>query len=316
MCLIFSTLKLCSQSAIITEDIHNFWEAYDRLYEAETRDDSISIIQTEYLYKASLQFKKFIKLRDFTAEEYVELIGGYPLFWESVRPLTLAIDNRREEIDAVMDTLASVIPNFRRPDVCFAIGCLRTGGTTSSNLLLIGAEIAAADSTVDKSEMTGWLESVIGNNDDITAMVAHETIHTQQSGIPFFEIFKLIRYRNLSLLNQSITEGSCDYITSSYLGLNINGNIQQYGDAHFCDLMAEFQEDMMNNPYDVSNWLYNGNHSKDKPADLGYYIGYRITEEYFRYCDDKATGIKTVLKRGQYKKVYQESKIEFLCLDE
>lgn len=31
---------------------------------------------------------------------------------------------------------------------------------------------------------------------------------------------------------------------------------------------------------DYSNWIYNANTSKDRPADLGYYVGYLITRAY------------------------------------
>lgn len=300
-------------ASISTSDIRNFWKAYDQLDRAVDHEDSIRIIQVNYIDQASVGFKKFIRVRQFSAPEYVKLIARYPVFWASVRPHTEAIEKRTEELEQILDSLALIIPGYKRPDICFAIGCLRTGGTASGKMLLIGSEIAASDSTVDKSEMSGWLEDVIGTQGDITAMVAHESIHTQQSGFPFFEIFKLVKHRSLSLLNHSIMEGSCDYITRHYLGLNINASLTGYGDPHFCELMTEFQKDMTENPYDISNWLYNGNDSRERPADLGYYIGYRITEEYFRNSDNERKAMKRLLKLGKYRKVYKISEVWELC---
>ena len=49
-----------------------------------------------------------------------------------------------DDIEKILDKYEKEIPNFKRPNVCFAIGCLRTGGTVSDNLILIGTEIAAS----------------------------------------------------------------------------------------------------------------------------------------------------------------------------
>ena len=147
--------------------------------------DSIHIIQRDYINRATPFFKKFLEKRNFTSEEYVNLIGRHPKFWTTIRPLTENIANRKPEIESVLDSLAVKLPNFKRPDVCFAIGCIRTGGTTSRDLILIGSEIAASDASVDKTGMNAWHQSVIGNSGDIVAMIAHEAVHTQEHGIPF-----------------------------------------------------------------------------------------------------------------------------------
>jgi hypothetical protein len=234
----------------------------------------------------------------------------FPAFWKSIRPLTQAIDQRRPEILAVFDTLSRVLPGFTAPDVCFAIGCLRTGGTTSNHMILIGAEIAAADPSVDKAGMNDWLQYVLGQSGDIVSMVAHEAVHTRQTGFPFFEIFSLISHRKLNLLNMSITEGSADFITSRFLGLNINEKVHAYGKAHYCPLLNEFRKDIATEPFDYSHWLYNGNASKGRPADLGYYMGSLITAAYYDLAPDKTIALKTVMRLGKYKKVYRRSGME------
>ncbi|NEM98820.1 hypothetical protein GXP69_14040 [Pontibacter sp. BT327] len=46
---------------------------------------------------------------------------------------------------------------------------------------------------------------------------------------------------------------------------------------------------------DISNWLYNGLKSTDKPGDLGYYMGYKICEAYYNNSEDKKQAIKEIL---------------------
>lgn len=49
------------------------------------------------------------------------------------------------------------------------------------------------------------------------------------------------------------------------------------------------------NRKDASNWLYQGDKAKDKPADLGYYVGYKIVESYYTRAKDKKQAIKDIL---------------------
>ena len=52
---------------------------------------------------------------------------------------------------------------------------------------------------------------------------------------------------------------------------------------------------------------YNGSKSTDRPADLGYYIGYRIAEEYYNNSKDKTKVISILLDRKNYMKIFKKS---------
>jgi len=312
ICLFPFALAARQPAVIETADINHFWAAYDMLPQAQSTADSIRIIQQFYFDRSTPYFKAFVKARHFTPEEYVMLIRAYPSFWKSIRPLTEQIAGRKDEIQDVFDQLGKALPDFKQPDVCFAIGCLRTGGTTTKDLILIGSEIAAADGSVNTSGMNTWLQNVLGKTGDIVSMVAHEAVHTQQSGLPLFEIFSLIGHHKLNLLNMAIVEGSADFITHELLGLNINEGIHSYGDQHRCVLWKEFIRDVDTDPFDYSKWLYNGSDVQGRPADLAYYIGFEITESYYTQEADKIRALKTILRIGRYKRVFKESQFERL----
>ncbi|MFN8355806.1 MAG: DUF2268 domain-containing putative Zn-dependent protease [Spirosomataceae bacterium] len=296
-----------SRFKIETSDIDHFWEAVDHLQSAHNEADSIQTIKALYFDRATKYFKKFAKAKHFTPQELVANLQAYPQFWKSVRPLTLKAKTSQAEIEALYHKFEQVIPNFRPPTICFAIGCIRSGGTTSKGLLMIGTEIAAADSTVVKTELTPWQKSVLGHN-QIIAYVAHETVHTQQRGIPWGEFFKLAKHRSLSLLNLAIVEGSADFITQNFIGININAHLIRYAEPRQCVLWKEFEQDHRTKPYDHSKWIYNGTSSRNRPADLGYYLGMKISEQYFKSQSDKTKALSTLLHRGKYKKVFNESK--------
>jgi hypothetical protein len=284
---------------IETTDIDNFWKAYDYLENAETKADSIKIIQEFYIDKATEEFKEFIRVRNFTSEEYVLKLSLYPKFWKSIRSKTLNIKTRKKEIEIIFEKFERVLPNFKKPKVCFAIGCLRTGGTVSKELILIGSEIASADATVDKSELSSWLQSIIGKTGDINGMIAHETIHTQQ-----------INVKKLNLLTGVMNEGIADFITYKIFEENINKESFAFGVDNECKLRKEFITDLKNNPKDYSKWLYSGNKSGERPADLGYYIGFKIAQEYYETQTDKRKALNELLNHKKYRKIFKKSKFK------
>ncbi len=292
---------------IETVDIDNFWIAYDNLSGLTSKKDSLRVIQKNYIDKGTKNFKKLVRYKKLTAESYVYVISKYPKFWKSIRPLTEKIKFQKNEIDTLYRKFKKYFPRFKAPDICFAIGCLSSGGTTSRNLLLIGSEIAAADSTVDESELNDWLKSVVRKPNPLISYVAHETVHTQQHGIPLKELPKLFKHRGLTLLNMVILEGSADFLTEEFFGLNINSHIQSYGNKHECSLWKEFEKSISTQPFYVYDWLYNGRNAKSRPADLGYYIGYKVTENYYHKQSNKHRALKFILHRGKYKRVYLES---------
>ena len=295
--LLFLNVSVAQEKGIIeTIDIDNFWFAFDKLAEAKTTSDSVEILQIYYIDNASQFFKEFIRVRNFTAEEYVRLIGKYPRFWQSIRPQTEKIKNRKKEIEKLLDLFERALPEFKKPNVCFAIGCLRTGGTVTKDLILIGSEIAASDEKTEKSELSPWLQTIIGTFGDIVSMVSHEVIHTQQKS-RFFT----------NLATRSINEGVADFLSEKIAGYHINKVSFDYGVANDCALRKVFLADFKKDKQDISNWLYNGNSATQYPADLGYYIGYKIAEDYYERSHDKQKAIRRLLNNHKYMKIFSSS---------
>jgi hypothetical protein len=297
--ILFSTAVYSRQgTSISTQDITHFWEAYDGL---ATSKDSVGTFQRLYINRATDGFKEFIKARDFTALEYVQLIKRFPKFWISIRKNTERIASRKDEIEKVFQEFKVLYPKFKDTNVCFAIGGLRTGGTTKKDLILIGSEIASADSTTNTTEFKGWLRYVLGNTGDIVSMVAHEAAHTQQlSNLAYIK-----GYMNHRVLSQSLREGSAEFIAVLIIGSPINKTQYEYGIEHELELWKEFQSQMNSN--DLTNWLYNGSISKDRPADLGYFMGMRICESYYNRSSDKAKAIREIIEMKNHKKFLKRS---------
>jgi hypothetical protein len=276
-----------------TVDIDHFWEAFDKLKKCKTHSDSVITFQTIYLDRATNGLIDFIQAREFTAEKFVQQVARYPKFYASVRENTLKAKKAEPVIEEIFTKFKELYPNFKPFKVCFAIGLINTGGTTSNQFVLIGTEISASTKGVDVSEFDNdAFSKILQSEDDVVQklknIVAHECVHTQQ----------ITPYANnavfCGLLYKVMIEGFSDFIGELIAGGQINKVAMEYGDKNEKTLWREFKNELCNESQ--RNWLYNYFTIKERPADLGYYIGYQIAKEYYRNATDKKQAISDIIQ--------------------
>ena len=273
----------------ITTDITNFWAAYDKA----ASGDKTAVFQQEYFDKGSPGLRAFALLKIGNVRSLVNAINAYPRYYASIRQSTLRVASMEGRIRESFRKLKSIYPDAVFPDVYFVIGRLSSGGTTGLNMLLIGTEMFGKTDDPSISELTAWHKQVLRSIDDLPAIVAHELIHCEQ------------KYPANTLLEKAIQEGSADFIGEMICGRSINHHLKDYGRAHERELWEEFRQAM--HKTDTSEWLYNGNSSRDRPADLGYYIGYRIAEAYYKRAADKKQAVKDILNIGSFEQFVEAS---------
>jgi Predicted Zn-dependent protease (DUF2268) len=278
---------------LVTSDLDNFWRAYADAANATSVEEKEKIFQREYLDKGSAGLKDFVKLRIKSAHELVAVIEERPKFYASLKEITPRVSGMEPAIRASFVKLKELYPNAVFPDVYFLIGVMNSGGTTAGSGLLIGLEMHGKTPDTDMSEMSSWLRQVLGSADELPQVVAHELIHYQQTG------------EGKTLLAQCLHEGSADFVGELISGGQINAHLREYGDAHEADLWREFSQAMDKD--NASQWLYQGGKSKDRPADLGYYIGYRISQAYYERAADKKKAIHDILTVHDFHALLEES---------
>src|SRR5262249_38212949 len=160
-----------------------------------------------------------------------------------------------EPIRASLRKLKSLYDDAVFPNVYFLIGCMSSGGTTADAGLLIGAEMYGRTADTPEEELDDWFKQVSKPVELIPHIVAHELVHYQQK-YPKGE---------RTLLQASIKEGSADFIAELISGKHINTHLHDYANPRERELWAEFKRGM--DGTDMSNWLYQGESSKDRPAD-------------------------------------------------
>ena len=130
--------------------------------------------------------------------------------------------------------------------------------------------------------------SAAGNMQDkienILYIVAHELIHFNQN----------YPNKKYTLLEQSIKEGSANFIGELISGKHINESAFKYGNENEKQLCSEFVELM--DGFNYHGWLYGSKgKKKGRPNDLGYWIGYKICESYYKNNNNKEEVIRDIL---------------------
>ena len=277
------------KAVLVTSDIEHFWKAYD----LGGASGLTAPFQAEYLDKASPGLTDFIASRNVTAASLASMVQTFPRYFADIRGSTLrlatdgAVQGRiRDGYRKIRDMYASAV----FPPVTFLIGRFSTGGTTSSNGMLIGLEFYGTSSSTPLDELLPFQRDNVRALDSLPVIIAHEHTHILQG-----RAGGIATHRNKTLLEQALMEGSADFVAYLVTGGNINGRLRDYALPREHALWSEFQVAMHGT--DVTRWLYNqGSATADRPGDLGYFIGYRIAESYYARTSDKRLALKGMIE--------------------
>ena len=273
---------------VITEDIANFWKAYDQIIKEKDSLKQIEIIQTQYIDKGTEGLVGIMKARRYTPAEYIAVISHYPMFWTSIRKNTLKANSYANKIEKGFEQLRKIYSSLRPAKVFFTIGAFRTGGTTIESKVLIGSEISMADSKVITSEFgknLSHLPPFFTTNpiNNLTFLNIHELIHTQQKTT----IGK-------TLLSQTVIEGAAEFIATIALHTNSPNQQISFGKLNDEKIRNAYVKEMFSTNFD--NWLWNSPDNEFKMRDLAYYVGYAICEKYYQISSDKKLAIKSMIE--------------------
>jgi hypothetical protein len=131
----------------------------------------------------------------------------------------------------------------------------------------------------------------MGRVGGLPGIVAHELMHIQQDHARVGGSAVESKSKP-TLLAQALDEGCANFLAWTVTGADPSKAANQYGIAHEHDLWIEFQREM--NGTDASHWLYQGDRSKDRPADLGYFMGARVCGAYFTHASNKRQAVHDI----------------------
>ena len=265
-------------------DVHRF---VDAMHGLAPGDSSCTVLE-EYFRGASRGLRAYDSKLGMNRRQLCTAVRKAPERYSGLAAKLAGFDSAVAQVDSIFARFRAIYPQGRQPGVYFVVGAGMAAGTTthtSDPVVLIGVERA-------------------GDPSRLASVVAHEFVHTQQD-YPWIGILTGgPSFLRGTLLRQSIMEGSANLIAELVTGVPSRN---EYAETHEAELWADFSREMHDKDY--SRWLWNGGNPKrgDRPADLGYWIGYRITKAYYDRAADKARAIHDILTIRDFDRFLTES---------
>lgn len=278
------------KARIVTSDIDRFWAIYDRAAKAA---DPAALYDVEYLEAGSPGLHGFIRSRIGSGANLHLVTQRYARYYKAIRPNTLHVKDMEGEIRASLHKFKALYDDATFPDIYFLIGAMSSGGTASSDGLLMGTEIFSRGEGVPVDELTPWLRNGTKPAALIPNITLHELMHFQQQ-VP-----------ENTLLAGALKEGVADFLAQMVTQGNFNEITYAYGYANEAALKQAFAEDMKTN--ERKRWFGGGSMEGGRPADLGYFMGFRIAQAYYNKAADKKEAIRTLLTYRDPEGILRES---------
>ena len=280
-----STNRDPAAARLVFDDLPRFWQAWDLAQQAPDAAGRAAIYQREYLDAGSAGLREFDRLRIEGGAQLAANIAAHPRYYASLRARTDEVRATGPAVRQAMVALARRYPEAVFPDVYFLIGRMNSGGTLSDTGLLIGVDMYGLADDTPRDELGTWHRAVIKPASELAHIVAHELVHYHQRYTD--------RERAGTLLAISVNEGVADYVAELVSGAHINTHVHAWAAPREAELWREFSERM--HGQDTKGWVYDTEPGGGRPADLGYFVGYRIAQCRAARAPDPADALRAML---------------------
>ena len=255
---------------IHTDDVDRFY----RIYDAASGHPGAEQLQHDYLDAGSEGLHELARRRNVTGARIAETIEKRPAVYADAKRCMAVLPRVRERLAKAIAKLAQLYPESHLPPVTIAVGRGKPVG--------IGSPVAGVQIGLEALCATDWLNPDV--EERFVTVIAHEYAHTQQAA-------SLADNEHPSVLEGSLAEGTAEFVAELITGHVSSGYFPALTRGREKAIETAFAADV--DKTDLSDWLYNS--KPDKPADLGYWVGYRIVKAYYRHARDKRVALREIL---------------------
>jgi len=276
---------------VITSDIDLFWNSFD------SGAISAQDLNSEYIAKGSPGLQTFfqVRMRNNT-DNLSKALSDKKSFYASIRKASIGMKDLKPEFVRAAKSLKALYPEAVFPPVYFLMGSLNNVGTPDGlGGMLIGTEHLCLTPQTDLSALSDFEKTIVFDKSLVVPIVLHEYVHMQQKNAP-----------EETLLDYAIMEGVADFITYRITSRYTNPDVFAYGFEHEAAIWEKFRSEM--NGDNLDSWLFNSKDEKTGvPANLAYFVGFRICEAYYGKASDKKTAISDLMEIRDFKKILESS---------
>lgn len=277
-----SPLDQAAEPVIETGDVDRFYKVYDAAGGRPTAE----ALQRDYVDPGSDGLHELARMRKVTGQSIADAIAKRPEIYSKARDCADTLPSVREKLAVVLRKLGDLYPQARFPPITIAVGRgkpVGVGGRESG--VQIGLEALCA---------TDWINPDI--EDRFVGVIAHEFVHVQQA-VAFSEM------DNVTVLAASLEEGTAEFVTELTTGSIAYSYMSGLTAGREREIETAFAADA--DKTDLSDWLYNS--TPEQPADLGYWVGYRIVKSYYQHAADKRQALRDILEMTNPKEFLAKS---------
>jgi hypothetical protein len=246
-----------------------------RSIEAGDVQDTPAMIEREYLAMASPGLRAYARRFEVTAGTLMSALRARPALYADLDALADTILAQEPVLRAGFRRLQEIFPRAAFPPVWFFAGSHGPRGLADVAGALIGSE------------------GLTSRPEDIAPLVLHELAHFQSAMVQGVDVYQRIYGPSGTLLALALREGSAELIAELTTGRHTNPAAERYGKANEAELWTRFREDMGGRA--PGDWMFVRPANQEWPANLGYWIGYRIVRSYYDQAEDKSRAIAEIL---------------------
>jgi hypothetical protein len=258
---------------IRTSDVDRFYALYDSTGGKPTAEQ----LQA-YIDDGTEGFRAFTKMRNTTGERIAQSIAKQPEVYVKARQCAKVLPAVKSRLATALARLEQLYPEAVLTPITIGVGRGKPVGTANRTGVMIGQESLCAVADFMNPDV----------EDRFVYVIAHEYAHVQQSQFKEEDL-------QGSVLLTTLLEGGAEFIgelisgsvSYKHLAPAVKGREKEFETAFLADL---------DKPALGSAWLYNHPGTAEHPADLGYWIGYRITKAYYRNASDKQQALRDIIE--------------------
>jgi hypothetical protein len=302
-----SELHNISNFALESRAMDLFWPYFEK---AVSKPDSARQFLKDYVLEGPPEIRDYYAIRYYSTDNmFGQMINGAPEYYTYLRSVihTDSLTALKGKTSAALNAFKTLYPEAVFPKVFVVPGLLNSGGTASEMGLFIGADMYGRSPAMPVHELSDWQEESIMDFSALPQLILHELMHFQQN-------YSDVLHED-TVLYKIIEEGVCDFLSELASGVPVN--TEQLNHLSSPDIFKGIAMELRRDLYteDLSLWLYNGGSIEDRPADLGYALGYLITKSYYQNAPDKRSALANLLNTDDMRSILRGSAYYFL-LDE
>ncbi len=297
-------LRNITNFSIESRAMDMFWPYFD---EALAHPDSARSFLKAYILEGPPEIRDYYAIRYYNTENmYGQMVNGAPEYYRYLRSRM-----NSDSLSAIRGRTTSALQNFKSlyppavfPKVFVVPGLLNSGGTASEMGLFVGGDMFGRSPFIPVQELNEWQNETISDLNAMPQLILHELMHYQQNYSD--------SQNEDSVLFKVIGEGVCDFLRELASGVPVESEQLEYLKIpeNFTQVTLQLKQDLFSD--DLSLWLYNGGSIEDRPADLGYAMGYLITKSYYRNTTDKQKALFDLLNTDDMITILRGSDFHYL----